>query len=257
MKCKICSSTADLFDKAAILNKYEATYYRCSECGFVWVDNPFWLDEAYAGDSFKYDLGILQRNISISYKLQAIIKLCFPEVECLLDYGGGMGILTRIMRDNGFDMHWYDKYASNLFARGFDKVPSKIYDVVTAFEIFEHIPKPEEEIGKILKIGTNIIFSTDLLPEPTPRICEWWYYMPVEGQHISFYTKKSLECLSKRLGLNYTGYENLHIFSTKQVDESLMRRCCTDTYKINSENPRKSLLPSDFEKVTGIPLKRI
>jgi hypothetical protein len=42
-----------------------------------------------------------------------------------LDFSGGHGILTRIMRGYGFNFFHYDESTENLFASGFDRNLSK------------------------------------------------------------------------------------------------------------------------------------
>ena len=108
------------------------------------------------------------------------------------------------MRDRGFDFQWYDKYTQNLFARGFEKSRGH-YDVVTAFELFEHYDKPLDEIKKLAELGDEIIFSTLLLPEPAPKPDDWWYYSTSTGQHISFYTKRALIHCAELIGPYYVG----------------------------------------------------
>ena len=37
----------------------------------------------------------------------------------VLDIGGGTGLLTRLLRDVGFEAQWSDEYCDNIFAQGF------------------------------------------------------------------------------------------------------------------------------------------
>ena len=61
-----------------------------------------------------------------------------------LDYGGGYGMLVRLMRNYGFDFYYFDKYCQNLFANGFDLKDSACsrFELLTAFELFEHFSEP-------------------------------------------------------------------------------------------------------------------
>jgi hypothetical protein len=43
------------------------------------------------------------------------------------------------------------------------------------------------------------MFSTLLVPEPAPKLEDWWYYGLEHGQHIAFYTRKSLAVLANSL----------------------------------------------------------
>ncbi|NLK46698.1 MAG: class I SAM-dependent methyltransferase, partial [Treponema sp.] len=253
--CKICNSENVLFDSAKILNKYEIQYYKCPNCGFIQTEEPYWLDEAYSSAITSSDIGLINRNIEFSQKLNTLLKIAFPNKQSFLDYGGGYGIFVRLMRDNGYDFEWYDEYCENLFAKGHEKTKQH-YDILTTFEMFEHIANPMELIEKLVSLSDSIIFSTVLLPENTPKVKDWWYFCTDYGQHISFYTKKALEFIAKKYSLNYFFCLGFHIFTKEVINirriEFLMKHKKLINYFYHN---RVSLLTSDYEKITGIELK--
>ena len=179
-----------------------------------------------------------------------LLAAFFPQAQTFLDSGGGYGIFVRLMRDQGFDFQWYDKYTQNLFARGFEK-SREHYDVVTAFELFEHYDEPLDEIKKLAELGDEIIFSTLLLPEPAPKPDDWWYYSTSTGQHISFYTKRALIHCAELIGCYYVGSEGVHIFSRRPIPYWKIRLCISRFGRYFVRNRRKSLLAEDYEKLTG------
>lgn len=222
--CKVCSSkTIKIFQKR-ILIKYPVTYYSCTNCGLIQTEKPHWLKEAYSSAIIDSDTGILSRNAVLS-KITAVICLLFVGKNSrVLDYGGGYGILTRMLRDIGVDCYWNDKYAKNLFARGFEGKSGVRYDVVTAFELFEHLENPIDEVGKILKKYKPkvLLFSTMLHNGNPPK--DWWYFVPEGGQHITLYTKKSLDILAKKMKMKLsTNGRNIHIFSKKKIPSLAMK----------------------------------
>ena len=92
------------------------------------------------------------------------------------------------------------------------------------FEAFEHFVNPMEEIENILSISRNIIFTTELVPNPVPRPEEWWYYVPEGGQHILFYSKETLNYITKRFDLKYLKInQNLHIFTQNNLNDKLVK----------------------------------
>ena len=119
------------------------------------------------------------------------------------------------MRDFGFDFYWSDPYTKNEMARGFEIQIGKKYSLLTTFESFEHFEEPFDEVRKMLKISDTIIASTELLPKKLS--IHWWYLGTEHGQHISIYTAKALQELSKRLGLFYYNLDNIHILSKKKM----------------------------------------
>lgn len=217
MKCKICQSKTKKIFQAKILKKYDIQYYQCENCEFIFVEESYWLEEAYKEPIYNKDTGILARNSRIS-KVVAVILFCFCDKNAkYLDYAGGYGILTRLMRNIGFDFYWADKYSSNLFARGFEYNPADKIEAVTIIECFEHFTNPIEEIENLLKISRNIIFTTELLPKPAPKPQDWWYYSLDGGQHISFYSKKTLEYIAEKYGLHFYSISSVFIFTEKRI----------------------------------------
>jgi len=217
MKCKICQKECKKIFDAVILKKYNGSYYHCEYCNFLFVDEPrIWLDEAYKNSISLEDTGIMRRNIAISQSLSIVLYTLFKDNGKFLDFAGGYGILVRLMRDYGFDFYWKDIYSENLIARGFEGNLDEQYSAVTCFECFEHFLEPIQEIEKLAKISTTIIFTTELLPSPIPKPSDWWYYCLSTGQHICFYSKRTLEIIAQKLNLEYVRFINLHIFCEKE-----------------------------------------
>lgn len=216
MKCKICNKIAKNIFTGKILNKYTIKYFHCIHCNFLQTEKPYWLDEAYKDSITISDTGYMQRNISLSKKISVILDILFNENAIFLDYAGGYGVFTRLMRDLGFNFYWDDKYTQNLFARGFEYKNQKI-DAITTFESFEHFENPLYEIEKMLKITKTIIFTTELLPNPIPKAEDWWYYGLNHGQHISFYSKETLEFIANKYHLFYFYFDGVHILAENDL----------------------------------------
>lgn len=163
--------------------------------------------------------GVMQRNLFFAAIATVVLRMNFYDSSKFLDFGGGYGILTRMMRDNGFDFYWHDKYANNLLAKGFEgDLTNSTFSAVTAFENLEHLVEPMTEIEKILEISDFLLFSTQLLPEKIPHMGNWWYYCLDHGQHVSFFSRTTLEFIAstKRLFLS-SDNNNLHILSKRPI----------------------------------------
>jgi hypothetical protein len=205
--------------KGQVLHKYESEYYFCETCQYLFVTEPSWLNEAYQEPINIYDTGIIARNLGLSKKTAIILYYLFDHRGQFLDYSGGYGILTRMMRDIGFDYYWCDQYANNVMSRGFEgKIHDARYELVTLFEVLEHLSFPLDEISKIFKLTDNILFTTALLPDPIPQLEEWDYYGADHGQHISFYTKKTLWQISQIFRCQfYQIQKGLFLFSRNNI----------------------------------------
>jgi len=256
MNCKVCNSISDVFANGKILNKYFIIYYQCKHCGFTQTEEPYWLKDVYSQAINNSDIGMLSRNIANTIVSRAIISVFFNPEARFVDYGGGYGIFVRLMRDYGFAFYRLDKYCQNLFTKGFDFEESAhdTLELMTAFEVFEHFPNPSDNLDELLKISSNILFTTELVPASNPKPEEWWYYGLDHGQHISFYTVKSLQYLANSKGLNlYTNSRNFHLFTKKQISPFLFRLLCNNKLSTlcNLFNRRSSLLAVDYEAITG------
>ena len=216
--CPICHSQRREIFSAKILSQYEIKYFLCDNCGFLQTESPFWLDEAYSNAIADTDTGIVARNLSISKKLTCILYFLFNREGKYLDMAGGYGLLTRMMRDIGFDFYWQDVYCQNIFAEGFEfKDTIRPFSAVTAFEVLEHVYHPIDFIKQSLSEAETktIIFSTELFQGTPPQPNAWDYYAHETGQHISFYQYRSLQYIARELSLNLYSYMNFHILTDK------------------------------------------
>jgi len=224
MICKICKSNTKQIFTSKILKKYDVKYFKCDNCGYLFTEEPFWLEEAYSRSINLSDTGLLDRNIYFSKVLSVFIFFYFDRNGFFLDYAGGYGVFTRLMRDIGFDFYWHDPYTQNLFANGFelDLKSNSRFELLTAFEVFEHLINPKEELEKMLEFSDTIIFSTELMPQEVPDRKDWWYYGFNHGQHISFYTKKTLDTLASQFKLNYYNVNGIHILTKRKFNTTLL-----------------------------------
>jgi len=228
LKCKICGSPIAHAFTTAVLDKHEARYNFCEECGFLSAENPYWLEEAYSSAIASTDTGLVVRNGVNAGKLAVILYFLMEErgKGRFVDIAGGYGMLTRLMRDYGFDFYWSDKYCQNLMACGFDYTPEiGACRAVTAFEVLEHTENPISFVEDALKYGQTdtLIFTTDLFEGKPPSPDQWWYYSFETGQHIAFFQRRTLQVLANKLGINFSSNGWLHVFSKNRINESLLK----------------------------------
>lgn len=241
MACPICKGNLRPAFTAQVLHKYTAEYECCSECGFLCVRGPHWLEEAYSSAITQADTGLVMRNISLASKVAAVLYGVLGErgEGRYLDAAGGYGMLTRLMRDFGFDFYWADKYCPNLMARGFDYSPSiGPCRAVTAMEVMEHLTDPVSFVDEALRSvqADTLLFSTELYAGDPPRPEDWWYYSLPTGQHIGFFQRRTLEILGQRLGLHLTSANGLHALSRQPLNARLLA-LTTNTYLSHLVSP--------------------
>ena len=254
-QCKVCDSRVRPFGTGRVLGRHDVRYYRCETCGFVQTEPPYWLGEAYGTALIAADVGAAQRNIELAALTQAVIQQFFRADGRFLDYGGGYGLFVRLMRDRGFDFRWHDRYAPNLLSRGFEAAPeTKGFELVTAFEVLEHLVDPVPEVAEMLRRGDSVLCTTRILPATSPKPGEWWYYALSGGQHVSLFTLDALHRLAARFGRRLiSDGVSIHLMTTQRVAEWLFRLVVRGRVHgaLNRLRRRKSLQPSDFQALTG------
>ncbi|NEO83887.1 MAG: glycosyltransferase [Spirulina sp. SIO3F2] len=223
MRCKICEAKSTHFAQAKILKKYDVEYFQCSQCGFVQTEHPYWLTEAYEIPITKSDYGLVARNVGFAQLTLEIITKFLDVRGRFLDYGAGYGVFAHLMRYLNLDFSSYDRYCDNILAP--ESVVTEltgVYDLITAFEVFEHWVDPIAELSQLFQHSSNLLFSTELLPSNNPKPGEWHYYIPHEGQHIAFYTPKSLQIIAERFGLKvYTTQRLGHFFTDQPLPSNM------------------------------------
>jgi hypothetical protein len=248
MSCKICQSPVLPIFSAKISGKYKAEYSKCNTCGFLCAENPIWLEEAYKQSITNSDTGLLARNISLSRKVSVLIDAFFPVDGRYLDYAGGYGVFTRLMRDVGFQFFHTDPYTKNLFAAEFEWNKIEKMDGVTCFECTEHLENPMEELEKIFSISNTVLISTVVLPEDVPSL-DWSYYGFEHGQHISFYSPSTLKYIAKKFGVFVVSVGNLHLFSPKLVRREKMKWLISKADRLPHIFSRKTLFKQVEKKM--------
>lgn len=274
MRCKICGEESGQLFKMKVLEKFMVQYYLCADCEFIQTEEPYWIDEAYAHPVLDIDTGIFQRNILLAKKTEFIIDKNFSPDKKFLEYASGYGILTRLMRDKGYDFYCYDKYCDVLFASPFDigknlDKANTQFEMITAFSIFEHWINPLEELKKILALTDAVLFNEELHPLEKERIQNWWMLMPECGQHISFYSFKTLSYIAKQLNCNfYSDGQDFHLFTKKKLKSTILLRkdnfftsvlskISLSVYKFSKRYSHHSFTSSDYDLAKKIFLKEL
>jgi methyltransferase family protein len=230
MNCAVCGHAMVRAFEARVLSRHQVSFHHCEQCGFLCTEKPYWLAEAYQSAIASSDTGAIARNLRIAQKLSGILYFAFGDRGGgkWLDYGGGHGVLARLMRDRGFDFYWHDPHAENLFTRGFEHREDQVYDGVTAIEVLEHMADPMAFFAAALgKARTRtLIVTTETYAGPPPAPQAWWYYGLDTGQHIAFFQRRTLKLLAEHFGLRYVPAGNLHLFAPRSLHAGALKLAC-------------------------------
>jgi len=256
--CRVCGGAAEfVFDKQ-ILGRHQVAYFKCSNCGQVQTEPPYWLEEAYRDDDSKLDVGMADRCVWTAQTTVALAgKLKIGPSEPCLDWGAGSGLFVRLCRDHGMNFFYFDRYPRNVFARGFEVNPSGKSDwaCLTAFEVAEHFANPADDFGALFQLAPRyIVFSTLLYNGEAP---DWWYFTD-NGQHVAFYTRRSLELIGSKYGYRLaTNGRDLHLFSKVPVPDRLLDKCRKHRQKLARRYRKQfgSRMETDFADAASGRLK--
>ena len=199
--CRLCGGACRLLFEQIVLGRHRGRYEQCGDCGLTQVSDPHWLAESYASALSDIDTGAMERNLYARRILSVFLHLAGAGTQPCLDWAGGWGTFTRLMRDVGFDFYWSDPYATNHFARGFEwPDDGRAPFACTAFEVLEHLVNPTEFFREIAARSPRyVVTSTELVigSSPSPQ---WLYLAPETGQHVAFYRADTIAELGRRCG---------------------------------------------------------
>jgi len=216
--CRLCGGGTMPAFSAKILDRYQVPFYVCGTCGSLQSETPYWLDEAYQDAIVATDTGAVRRSV-ICHTAIACIATILKARGRVLDFGGGTGLLCRLLRDRGFDAYVSDKYAEPVYAREFvlnlkEVVPGSI-GLLSAIEVFEHCAHPAREIGQLFAVRPQVLVATTV-PYRGEK-ADWWYIGARAGQHVFFFSPAGLRMLAEQHGYHYVGVRDFHVFSRAPI----------------------------------------
>lgn len=190
MNCTLC---------ATVLNKRaDALYYICEGCGAYVKDNALYFNgvqEKAHYEQHNNDVNDIGYQKFTSPVTSQILERCTPEMLGL-DFGCGKGpVITKQLRDKGYQVNLYDPF--------FYPNPTYIdfmYDYIFSCEVFEHFYCPMKEISKLynlLKPNGYLIIMTHLYNNQ--QDFEKWYYRK-DLTHVFIYTVQTIEFIANNFG---------------------------------------------------------
>lgn len=211
--CRLCDGPVLFRFVGQVLKKYPVGYWRCERCLSLQTDRPHWLDEAYESVFPIRDTGMVARNLQMAQTSSLILRVAGVAADTVcLDWGGGNGLFCRMMRDQGYNFLSYDKYAQPFYCIGFTANSTTLpqCDVVTSFEVFEHLPEPKANLAEILRYNPRLwIFSTQLYRD---QGLDWEYLARDAGRHVFFYSERALHEFAENHGFLFIPGRHLHVF---------------------------------------------
>jgi len=195
--CRLCEGELVARFKCRVLGRLDVSYFQCAACLSLQTQTPTWLEEAYgAGNLAAIDAGGAQRslfNAAASYFVARMFGLAN-----VIDFGGGDGLLCRLLRDQGINAYVRDQFATASYAKGFTEPNFATADLLTAFEVLEHFAEPRSDLDGLFACQPRFLLLTTELYQGQDS--QWWYLVPESGQHVFFYSRRALQLIGERYG---------------------------------------------------------
>lgn len=232
--CPVCSSATFLLDVVDLNKSCEEpkgkflqlagvpVYYAlCPDCGFCFAPElSAWSLEQFESSIYNDGyMGIDPDYLETRPRANAanLISMFGHRAQAIrhLDYGGGNGLLVNILNEARWQSVSYDPFVD----RNLDISQLGTFDLITAFEVFEHVPDIRSlmsNLRSLLSPNGLVLFST-LLSDGhihARQRLSWWYASPRNG-HISLFSKKSLEQLAGQNAVNIASFSaGFHVMFT-------------------------------------------
>ena len=232
--CPVCASATSLLDVVDLNKSCEEArglflpiagvpvyYSLCDKCGFCFAAelHRWSIDEfsarIYNDDYKQVDPDYLEGRPRANAQLLAnMFKNQVLDIRHL-DYGGGNGVLSAELFAAGWNSTSYDPFVDGPLSEDLGT-----FNLVTSFEVFEHVPDVNHLISTLSSLVEEdgmVLFSTllsDGILARNQRV-QWWYASPRNG-HISLFSRGSLALLGKKEGFDLVSFSpNLHAFWRK------------------------------------------
>jgi hypothetical protein len=210
--CRLCEGHLAQRFSRIVLHKYDVRYLECDECGSLQTESPYWLNDAYGSNLSSLDTGAVQRNLQNLAAAYVISKLF--RVRDAFDFGGGDGLLCRLLRDYNVNCYVSDKYAAPTYSQGFSKPDFSAPNLVLSFEVLEHFATPASDLEALFQSRPKVLLaSTEIYDR---QQADWWYLASEAGQHVFFYSQKAVRMIADRFGYTSLQSGGFLLFVRKQ-----------------------------------------
>jgi len=247
-RCLVCKSPS-----LKKLTRYSDNFLvKCKNCGLVFcekIPTKQELDDyykVYAYDSNYYSPITKQRYIEL---LESFEK--YRKTNKILDVGCGNGFFLETAKEKGWEVYGTEYSAKAvevlnkkniktfygvLNTKHFEK---EMFDVITSFEVIEHINNPLEELEKF----TFLLRKNGVLYITTPNFNSISRYLLKEKwniikypEHLTYYNAKTLDNL-----LKLNGFKKIYIKTTGFSLSRLKQSKSGDSEKNNKSNVQQNI----------------
>ncbi|NUN11899.1 class I SAM-dependent methyltransferase [Candidatus Micrarchaeota archaeon] len=184
---------------------------KCKNCGFMYINPRIKGDLVVKGYSDAVDPDHVSqgdgRMATFKDGMKIISKL-YPNKGKLLDVGSAGGFFVKAAEEEGWEGYgvepskWMvDWGKKNLGLKNFKsgtlesaKYPDNYFDVVTLWDVLEHVPDPSatlREVNRILKPGGLVVINYPNIGSKLAKMAgrKWWFLLSI---HLYYFTPETI-----------------------------------------------------------------
>ncbi len=236
MECLVCNNR-ESFARYLAGSRHRPSYWKCDDCGFVFasplVERNY--QEQVISDLYESEVVARMANYELRYEvMRPFVRAANPKV---LDIGCYTGLFLKYLKKEGITgtgiepnraaaQYGRDKLGVDIREIGFDEfhVEEK-YDVITLFNVLEHLGDPKATLIKI----REIISASGILTIEIPNIFHLFaklslgYWHHYQHGHHWFFSFSTLTKFLNRYGFNvdYKTYVPKVVVLSKLMDVAL------------------------------------
>lgn len=210
MPCAVCRGAAGFFLKN---NESGRNFFRCAGCGYIFAapdEQRLSHEEERAFFKGQWERTPDGGNAGCYPHILSLAQSCGIAPVKALDFGCGNAGLIRFLRANGIPAYGIDRVPVDNDMRpfvfeDFGKLPDMKFDLITAIEVFEHLPDPAPVLDELLArlSPEGFLFITTALTNRAMAHIKYfphWIYQK-DSTHIGFFAERTMEYLAHKNGL--------------------------------------------------------
>jgi len=242
--CRLCGSN----DYRRLITKLGYDVVRCRRCGlvFVWPQpTAEELEALYSSGAYHAEIDEAERRRYAERRLDEIERLV-PPLGRLLDVGCSRGYLLEAARERGWQVAGVEinrRSVEVARSRGLEvhrgtladaPFPPESFDVVTAFDVIEHLRSPRAflaRVHRLLRPDGFLVLTTPNIGGLVPRATYWlvartlgaWEH-PTPPGHLVQFSRHTLAALLSRSGFEVAVWRGEHIplvYSVGKLENSV------------------------------------
>ena len=208
MRCPVCDSNSRYFFRN---RETKRPFFRCEKCLYTFsTEQKPNFEEAKGFFKAQWEEspdGGCPDSYPLFYALLESVGR--PSLKAL-DFGCGNGEFIRFLRNKGIETLGVDPIPVENDMKPYvystlDELPEKRFDVITAFEVFEHLDRPRDTLSQLLPFldQNGFVFIATTLTNralTNTRCIPYWLYQK-DATHIGFFHERTFEWLAARFNL--------------------------------------------------------